>query len=248
MLRVIDKLPRGVYGVRAEGKVTREDYETVLNPLLEEARRKGERIRFLYRFGPEFESFTGGAAFEDARVGMQHLRLFERCAIVSDIGWIRESSKLVGSLMPCPVRVFGNEEWTEAVTWVSSSSEGAQLSHRLLPEAGVLLIEPKGRLRVEDFDAVSLTVDPWIETEGTLNGLVIHAHDFPGWENFGSFVRHLQFVRDHHRKVKRIALAVDGDFAKIASGLGEHFVEAKVERFPYDALDKAIAWASTGSE
>lgn len=46
--------------------MTREDYEKVLEPLIDEARREGRRIRFLYQVGPEFAGFTPGAAWEDA--------------------------------------------------------------------------------------------------------------------------------------------------------------------------------------
>ncbi|MGW0885479.1 STAS/SEC14 domain-containing protein [Streptomyces sp. NPDC002671] len=30
------------------------------------------------------------------------MRLFEGCAVVSDISWIRESTRLASFLMPCP--------------------------------------------------------------------------------------------------------------------------------------------------
>ena len=68
----------------------------------------------------------------------------------------------------------------------------------------------KHALHGQDFDALALTVDPWIEANGELNGVVVHVRAFPGWENIGSLVRHVQFVRDYHRKVERIALAADG--------------------------------------
>src|SRR5512146_2555013 len=97
-------LPAGVEGLRASGSVTKEDYEKVLRPLLEDARSQGRRIRLLYQFGQEFHGFTAGGAWEDAWLGMRYLRLFERCAIVSEIGWIRESSRLFGAMMRCPVR------------------------------------------------------------------------------------------------------------------------------------------------
>jgi hypothetical protein len=102
-------------GLRAKGKITREDYDSVVQPLLDDARSQGRRIRLLYHFGPEFEGVTAGRAWEDARLGLRYLRLFERCAIVSDVGWIREASRVVGALMPCPVKAFGNAEWQDAL-------------------------------------------------------------------------------------------------------------------------------------
>lgn len=73
---------------------------------------------------------------------------------------------------------------------------------------------------------------------------MIHAREFPGWENLGSFIRHVSFVRDHHRKIKRVALAADSKLASLAPMIAEHFVQAEVKSFPYDARERAIAWAS----
>ena len=54
-------------------------------PLLDEARREGRRIRFLYQVGPEFEGFTPAAAWEDAKIGLHSVRLFDGCAVVTDL-------------------------------------------------------------------------------------------------------------------------------------------------------------------
>jgi hypothetical protein len=243
MLEKLGDLPRGIDGVKAVGKVSKEDYEKVFEPLLDQARREGRHLRFLYQFGPEFEGLTASAAWEDAKIGLSDMRLFDGCAIVSDVGWIRESARLIGFMMPCPVKVFGNQERGKAIEWLGSLPEGAAVSHRLLPEAGVIVVEVKEALRAQDFDALAHTADTWIEAHGDLQGLVIHVRDFPGWENLGSFLRHLRFVRDHHRKVKRIALAADSKLASLAPRLAEHFVKAEVKSFGYDALEGAIAWA-----
>lgn len=117
-----------------------------------------------------------------------------------------------------------------------------------MPEKGVIVVEVKGALHAEDFDALALTADAWIESHGSLHGIVIHARAFPGWENLGSFVRHVQFVRDHHRKIQRIALAADSKLTSVAPRIGEHFVKAEVKTFGYDQLDAAVAWAGGSAD
>lgn len=243
MLERLKDLPPGIIGVKASDRVTKEDYQQTLVPLIDEARREGRRIRFLYEFGPEFDRFSAGGAWQDARIGLRSMRLFEGCAIVSDVGWIRGASELMGFWMPCPVRVFRGDERGRAVDWLASLPEGGGVSHRLVPDRGVIVAEIDSPLRVQDFDALALTADAWIEAHGQLRGLVLHAREFPGWETAGSFLRHVQFVRDHHRKVLRIALATDSKLASLAPRLAEHFVEAEIGRFDYDELDRAIAWA-----
>lgn len=77
MLEQLKDLPSGVDGVKAVGEVSKEDYEKVVAPFFEGARREGRRLRFLYELGPEFKSFTAGAAWEDAKIGLSSIRLFE---------------------------------------------------------------------------------------------------------------------------------------------------------------------------
>ena len=246
MLERLRGLPPGVEGVKAFGKVSKDDYDRVIEPMLNELRKEGGRIRFLYELGPEFEGFSPAAAWEDAKIGLRSMRLFDGCAIVSDTGWLREAARLVGFFMPCPVRTFGVQDREKAVEWLGSLPHRTGISHRLL-DSGVIVVEVEAALRAEDFDALATTADTWIEAHGNLQGLVIHAREFPGWENLGSLVRHLRFVRDHHRKVKRIALAADTRLASLAASLGEHFAQAEVKSFPYGELENAIAWAGGGA-
>jgi hypothetical protein len=106
-----------------------------------------------------------------------------------------------------------------------------------VPESGLIVVEVKHALSAQDFDALAFTADTWIESHGSLQGIVIHARAFPGWENLGGLVRHMQFVRDHHRHVKRIALAADAKIASLAPKIAEHFIQAEVKHFGYDELD-----------
>jgi hypothetical protein len=45
VLEKLKNLPPGIDGVRAIGKLSKEDYEQVFVPLLDEARREGRRVR-----------------------------------------------------------------------------------------------------------------------------------------------------------------------------------------------------------
>lgn len=132
---------------------------------------------------------------------------------------------------------------SEVVRLESPSREGG-VSFRLLPEAGVIVVEVASALRAEDFDALAATADAWIEAHGDLHGIVVHAREFPGWENVAGFLHHLRFVHDHHRKIRKVALVAGGSLATLAPQLAAHFVKAEVKHFDYEALDQAIAWAT----
>ncbi len=240
MIERLHDMPPGVDGLRASGVITQSDYGQVVQPLLAEARHAGRRVRLLYQIGPEFVRFTSAAAWADARVGWEYLSVFERCAVVTNVAWIRDAARLFAPTLPCPVRTFEDAERESALTWLTTAPEKV-VPHRLLPE-GVLLIEPDRHLRREDFEALSTTIDPWISEHGTLRGVVVHTRSFPpGWENPGSLFRHMQFVRDHRRDARRLALATDSRLADVAGGLGK-LVGTPVKHFGYEQLDQAVAW------
>jgi hypothetical protein len=246
MLEILSDVPPGIDGLRAVGKLSKTDYERTFEPLLAEAARAGRRLRFLYELGPDFEGFTPSAAWEDVKVSFRFMRVFEACAVVTDLDWVRSAAGLAHVLLPCPVKAFRNQERTKAIEWLRSQPEGAAMSHRLT-DRGVLVVRVDGPLRAQDFDALAVTADRWIDAHGWLRGLVIHAKEFPGWQNLAGLLQQVRFVRDHHRKIQRIALAVDGKLIALAPRVGNHFVHAEVRSFGYTALDAAIAWAGDAS-
>jgi len=246
MLEVIENLPPGITGVRAKGKVSREDYENTLHPLLEESRKHGEIIRFLYEFGPEFEEFTAGAAWSDFRIGMEFLRLFDRCAVVTDVKWLGNLVHFSSSFLTFPMKHFGLENRQEAIEWLNRPADEQGMRHELIYDKGVLVVEPKEALSVSGFEAIALTVDPWIEKNGPLNGIVLKVRRFPGWETFGGMLKHFKFVKDHHRKVRRLALVTDRKSLEKLSEIGAHFVKAEIRHFSQDEEESALDWAETG--
>ena len=109
MLERMQHLPEGIDGVKAVGRVSREDYERVFEPLIDGARREGRRLRLLYQVGPEFEGFSAGAAWEDAKLGLASLRMFEGCAVVTDVGAPLSHAAIVAREfgVPCVVNARG---------------------------------------------------------------------------------------------------------------------------------------------
>jgi hypothetical protein len=243
MLERIEDLPTEVIGLRVKGKLTKADYDDVMRPTLDRSNTEGKRIKLLVQFGPEFDGFTAAAAWEDTRLTLQYLRSLERCAVVSDVDWIGKALKYFAGLSPTPVKAFSNAQLQGAVDWLVKPESRATLSHQLFEDSGVLVVEPHGALKAEDFDALLKTVDPWLEAHGFLHGVVVRTKEFPGWENLAGFISHIRFVGGHHRKVERVALASDAKLAQLAPKLAEHFVKAELKQFPYDASDDAIAWA-----
>lgn len=115
--------PDNVIAIRALGEVTSRDYEDKLIPLVRKKAERFGKVRLLMLLGPEFEHYTAGAIWDDARLGLTHWRSFERVAVVSDIGWIARSVKLFAPLMPAEVAVFPNDAIEAARVWIGEDKD-----------------------------------------------------------------------------------------------------------------------------
>ena len=116
-----------------------------------------------------------------------------------------------------------------------------------LSDDGVLVLSPEGPLSKADFESVAATVDPFIEQHGQLTGILVDAARFPGWKNLPGLISHVRFVRGHHKQVRRVAVVTDDERIAIVGPLADHFVNAKVRRFPHDAPEDALAWIRSRS-
>jgi SpoIIAA-like len=119
--RIAD-MPAGTFGFRTAGKLSREDYQAVLEPAMRDAVEAGE-VRMLFVIGPGFEGFEGGALVEDAKFGfgfgIGHHDAWRRVAIATDVDWIRHAMHLFAWMAPGEVRVFEVEREAEARDWVA---------------------------------------------------------------------------------------------------------------------------------
>jgi hypothetical protein len=247
MLQLITDLPDQVLGVRASGKITADDYRQVLIPAVEERLASHAKLRLLYVIGDEFDGFTGGAAWEDAKVGMSHFTSFDRVAVVSDIDWIEGMIKAFGFALPGEVRTFDDDEYEKARSWICEPPSQGELKFEFIRNKGVLLLEPKDELEAGDFARVAAEIDPYIEESGGLAGLVVIAEEFPGWDNFTAFTSHFKFVREHHKKIRRVALVTTDRFLSAVPRFASRFVDAEVRRFPMEERDAALLWAAEKS-
>jgi len=121
------------------------------------------------------------------------------------------------------------------------------MTHKILADEGITVVEPTGSLSEKDFVELAGAVDEYLESHDFLNGLLIHTKAFPGWEDFEGFIGHIKFVRDHHRKIRKVAFASDSKMASLAPRLATHFVSAEVKSFDYGSYDEALAWLRSES-
>lgn len=120
MMKRLANLPDNVVGISASGQIDAKDYETVLIPAIDSALQKHKRIRVLYLLTKDFESFTTGAMWDDARLGFAHVQAWERVAVVTDVHWVANATRMFAFLLPGLVKVFSNEQQSDAEKWIAA--------------------------------------------------------------------------------------------------------------------------------
>lgn len=119
MITVLTGLPDGVLGFEASGRLTADDYTTVLAPALAAATAQGGRIRVLLDFTGEFDGIEGGAVWQDMRMGVREWSAWERIALVTDHAWMRDGLSMFAWAVPGDVRGFTRAERDSAVDWLA---------------------------------------------------------------------------------------------------------------------------------
>jgi hypothetical protein len=121
-------------------------------------------------------------------------------------------------------------------------TEAGMITHELLTDQGILTVHPISPLTADDFEGLARDLDPWLEQHGPLKGLMIQAEAFPGWNSLAGMLSHFRFVRDHHRRIGRVAMVSDSAVLTLAPKIADHFVAAEVRHFPADRHAEALAW------
>jgi hypothetical protein len=120
MITELSDLPEGVIGFEAGGKIDGADYRDVVAPALQRAVASGE-VRFVIVL-TELQGMSGGAVWEDLKMGVEHWRAWKRIAVVSDIHWVTHLTGLFGWMTPGEVKTFPLAEREGAIAWAAEQA------------------------------------------------------------------------------------------------------------------------------
>ena len=121
MIHLIENLPGNVVGLKAEGKVTREDYELRIMPQIRAREREFDKIRLIYVLGGDFMGYTVGAFWKDPTLAFRRPGSWERIAIVSDSDALRMVMALLSWVIPSKMKVYRLASTDEAKSWVAAA-------------------------------------------------------------------------------------------------------------------------------
>ena len=82
----------------------------------------------------------------------------------------------------------------------------------------------------------------YLHPQGALAGIIIDAPKFPGWDSLGAMAAHIRIVREHHKRVGKIAAVTDAKLGDFAEKFASHFVAATVRHFPAGQVATAERW------
>ena len=124
MIELINELPDNVVGIIARGRVTNEECDNVLRPAMERSLKRHGKLRLYYEVGSRFP----GAGWDDLDIAIDHLPQWERIAVVTDTGWVRQTVNALRFLLASEVRVFTTLEAAEGRAWIASSADDSPLA------------------------------------------------------------------------------------------------------------------------
>lgn len=117
MFKLMEDMPPDVLAVEAVGKVTHEDYQTILIPTAEAMMARGP-IKLIFVIGKEFSGYDLEALWDDGAFGIKHWREFKRIAVVADQAWMRAAVSIFAPFFPAEVRLFNLSELSAAKDWI----------------------------------------------------------------------------------------------------------------------------------
>jgi len=115
--------PSDVVAFVCKGRVTKADYDLVLVPAVTKALSTRSKLRLYYETAADFAGVDAGAAWEDFKVGMEHLTRWERIAVVTDVDWIKQMVQFFRFLMPGETRVFPLAAAAQARAWIVANAD-----------------------------------------------------------------------------------------------------------------------------
>ena len=121
MLNPIAELPPGVIGFEASGRIETDDYNNVLLPAIQKAAADGE-VRIVIVM-PKCEGLSGGALWQDLKMGVEHWGKWKRIAFVTDVDWMRHGVDWFGWMTPGEVKHFPLAERDAAIAWAAGTDK-----------------------------------------------------------------------------------------------------------------------------
>ena len=123
MIEVIHGLPGNVAAFKATGKIEHEDYDNIVNPLVDKVYKAYGKIDYLFQLETPLRNFSAMAWLKDILLGFVYFTDFQRVAIVTSNLTIRNFTNFFGKIIPGDFRGFHSDDLEIAKQWVSGENQ-----------------------------------------------------------------------------------------------------------------------------
>ena len=117
MIEIMSETEGNILVVKATEKLTARDYEEVFIPKINQLIQEYRKVRVVVFLAENFSGWEIGAAWDDARFGIQHRNDFEKMAVVGGSKWVKWATKISSHFMDGQVATYDISDFQDAVTW-----------------------------------------------------------------------------------------------------------------------------------
>ena len=109
---------------------------------------------------------------------------------------------------------------------------------------GLIEATVTGQLRADDFGSVAPQVDKFIEQHDKVS-VLLDLTGFHGWEDVAAARTHFRFIKDHHKRIERIAVVANKTWQHWIAAVIGTFISAKEKCFDANQKDEARNWLTS---
>jgi hypothetical protein len=117
MIEIMSETEGNLLVVKATEKLTAKDYEEVFIPKINQLIQEYRKVRVVVFLAENFSGWEIGAAWDDAKFGIQHRNDFEKMAVVGGSKWVKWTTKISSHFMDGQVATYDTSDFQSAVAW-----------------------------------------------------------------------------------------------------------------------------------
>lgn len=123
MITLIPDVPENIAAFKANGEITKEDFENLVFPHVKAKVNTFNELNYLLYLDTDLDQFTFGAWFQDALLGLKNITKWNRAVIVTDKKGVQNFTDIFSVLMPGEFKSFPKEDLANAIFWCANGNE-----------------------------------------------------------------------------------------------------------------------------
>lgn len=242
MLKIMKGLAKGIVGIEGSGRITKNDYVNVLEPILEKARTHDEKVAILFYLNDTYEGYTPGAVFEDTTLGLKYFNVMKRCAVVTDSALITGAVSLFAPIIPIDFKSYKISELSEAKEWLAKEVD-SDIEFHFDKNDNILTLTSFHPLRINDFEKIQNLLNQVYKETKNISGVILNTEQFPGWDDLRSLLRHFEFVKENRKHIEKVGICTSNELIRnSATVVSKHLESVDIAVFEYGAINEARNW------